>query len=126
MVSVVFLVQLRLLVPHVADGSLSTTFLATPLPAQGRIDVLETNKSKAAKAEKAHLDLNFFPFPKVHTCPKTLSPPGAQEGYDPEECGYDLIYIHDTSVSLSNFRTSLSLMKQGGVMVLNGTVREGR
>ncbi|EJT50443.1 O-methyltransferase [Trichosporon asahii var. asahii CBS 2479] len=107
-------------------GCLSTTFLATPLPAQGRIDVLETSTTKAAKAEKAYLDLNFFPFPKVHTSASSLSPPGTQEGYDPEERGYDLAFVHDTSVTLENFKTALNATKKGGIIVLNGTVREGR
>lgn len=88
--------------------------------------MLEPNASKAAKAEKAFLDLNFFPFPKVHTSSKTLSPPGVQEGFDPEDTGYDLVYIHDTSITLDNFRTSLSFTKKGGVVILNGTIREGR
>lgn len=88
--------------------------------------MLETSTTKASRAEKAYLDLNFFPFPKVHTDTKSLSPPGTQEGYDPEDRGYDLAFVHDTSVSLGNFKTALSMTRKGGIVVLNGTVREGR
>lgn len=88
--------------------------------------MLETSTTKAASAEKAYLDLNFFPFPKVHTDAKSLSPPGTQEGYDPEERGYDLAFVHDTSVTLENFKIALSATKKGSIVVLNGTVREGR
>lgn len=96
------------------------------MPAHGRIDVLEPNTTRAAKAEKAYVDLNLFPFPKVHTDAKSLSPPGVQEGYEAAECGYDLVFMHDMSISLDSFKKALNLTRKGGVVVLNGTVREGR
>lgn len=105
--------------------SLSTTFLATPLPARGRIDVIETNSAKASKAEKSYVDLNLFPFPKVYNDPGALSPPGKDDGQLPDDCGYDLVYVHDTSISLPSFQTALQLTRKGGVIVLHGTVRDG-
>lgn len=120
-----------------ADTSYSTSFLATALPAHGRIDTIEYSPQHAKVAQANFLDMNLCPFPTMHVGkaldllrdPKGAfaSPPGTEEGLPVDERGYDLVFVDaNKDEYFEYFMEGLRLARKGGVLVFDNAVRGGR
>lgn len=110
----------------------STYFLTRALPPHGQIDTLEVNPLHAQVAQETFLNCDLYPFPSIHLGPalstlKKLAPPGAQDGLQGEEVGYDLVFIDADKASVKDyFVQSLRLTRKGGVIIVDNAVRRGR
>lgn len=104
-------------------GGYSTAFLANALPAHGVIDTIELSPEHAKLAQRNFLDLDLFPFPTTHVGPalEVLKRP---EFKDAE---YDLVFVDADKASYPDYLVeSLRLVRAGGLVILDNTVRGGR
>jgi len=115
----------------------STFFLTRALPSHGQIDTLELSPVHAQVAQQNFLDLDLYPFPKVHIgdALQTLrdpkgafaQPPGAADGLPEDAQGYDLVFIDaDKERMMEYFTEALRLTKKGGTIVVDNAIRGGR
>ncbi|WVQ80048.1 hypothetical protein IAT38_002149 [Cryptococcus sp. DSM 104549] len=102
----------------------STAFLAKALPPHGQIDTLELVPLHAQVAKENWIEMDLYPFPKVHVGPALETLKGLEK---PVEGGYDLVFVDaDKSAILEYFLESLRLVRKGGVIVVDNAVRGGR
>lgn len=118
-----------------ADGSISTHYLATALPAHGQIDTIEASPAHAKVAQANFIAMDTCPFPTTHVG-KALEllrdptgpfkePPGTLEGVP--EPGYDLAFVDANKDDYFEYFTEcLRLVRKGGVMVFDNAIRNGR
>jgi predicted O-methyltransferase YrrM len=101
------------------------------------MDTIEADPVHATVGQANFVDLDLCPFPKTHVG-KALAllrdkngpfaqAPGASEGFPPDECGYDIVFVDaNKDEYFEYFLEGMRLARKGGVLVFDNAIRQGR